>query len=110
MFPDLPVGFLFFSEKERAGEFSSGPLISRRKKNPILCFIKKKSEEEKPATLFCRGRRYAELTVFSNNDNNNCSERRNSGFFTISSLRRELLPTRTLKWPGRNRVLITSSA
>ena len=28
-------------------------------------------------------------------------------FFTISSLRREPSPTRTLKWPGRNRVQIT---
>ena len=40
-------------------------------------------------------------------------ERRNSRFFTISSLRRELSPTRTLKWPGRDRVQImcnTSSA
>ena len=27
--------------------------------------------------------------------------------FTISSLRPELFPTRTLKWPGRNRVQIT---
>ena len=30
-------------------------------------------------------------------------------FFTISSLRCELSPTRTLKWPGRNRVNITSN-
>ena len=37
---------------------------------------------------------------------NDCIERRNS-IFTISSLRRELSPTRTLKWPGRNRVQIT---
>ena len=28
-------------------------------------------------------------------------------FFTISSLRREPSPTRTLKWPGRNRVQMT---
>ena len=28
-------------------------------------------------------------------------------FFTISSQRRELSPTRTLKWPGRNHVQIT---
>ena len=31
-------------------------------------------------------------------------------FFTISSLRREPSPTRTLKWPGRNRVQITCNA
>ena len=30
--------------------------------------------------------------------------------FTISSLRREPSPTRTLKWPGRNRVQITCNA
>ena len=39
-------------------------------------------------------------------NNNNCIQRRNSRFFTISSLRREPSPTRTLKWPGRNRVQI----
>ena len=39
-----------------------------------------------------------------NNDNNNRIQRRYSRFFTISSLRRELSPTRTHKWPGRNRV------
>ena len=43
-----------------------------------------------------------------NNDNNNRIQRRNSRFFfTISSQRRELSPTRTLKWPGRNRVQIS---
>ena len=31
----------------------------------------------------------------------------NRGFFTISSLSREPSPTRTLKWPGRNRAQIT---
>ena len=42
-----------------------------------------------------------------NNNNNNRTERGNSRFSTISSLRRELTPTRTLKWPGRDRVQIT---
>ena len=49
----------------------------------------------------------------NNNNNNNRIQRRYSRFFTISSQRRELPPTRTLKWPGRNRVQIrcnTSSA
>ena len=32
----------------------------------------------------------------------------NSRFFTISSLRRELSPARTFKWPGHSRVQITS--
>ena len=44
---------------------------------------------------------------------NNRIPRRNSRFLTISSLRRELSPTRTLKWPARNCVQIpcnTSSA
>ena len=47
---------------------------------------------------------------FSNqadNNNNNCIQWRKSRFFTISSLRREPSPTRTLEWPGRNRVQIT---
>ena len=39
----------------------------------------------------------------NNNNNNNRIQRRSSRFFTISSQRRELSPTRTLKWPGRNR-------
>ena len=34
-----------------------------------------------------------------NNNNNNRTERRNSRFFAISSLRRKLSPTSTLKWP-----------
>ena len=37
----------------------------------------------------------------NNNNNNNCTERHNSGFFTISSLRLELSPIHTLKWPGQ---------
>ena len=41
------------------------------------------------------------------NNNNNGIERRNLRFFTTSSQRRDLSPTRTLKWPGRNRVQIT---
>ena len=43
----------------------------------------------------------------NNNNNNNRIPRRYSRFFTISSQRRELSPTRTLKWPRRNRVQIT---
>ena len=43
----------------------------------------------------------------NNNDNNNLIQRRYSRFFTIFSQRRELSPTCTLKWPGRNRVQIT---
>ena len=41
------------------------------------------------------------------NNNNNRFQRRYSRFFTISSQRRELSPTRTLKWSRRNRVQIT---
>ena len=41
------------------------------------------------------------------NNNNNRIQRRCSRFFTISSQRPELSPTRTLKWPRRNRVQIT---
>ena len=40
-------------------------------------------------------------------NNNNHIQRRNSRFFTISSLRHELSRTRTLKWSGRNCVQIT---
>ena len=43
----------------------------------------------------------------NDNNNNNRIERRKSTFFTISSLRRNLSPTRTLKWPGRNCVQIS---
>ena len=43
----------------------------------------------------------------NNNNNNNRIQRHISRFFTISSLRRELSPTHTSKWPGRNRVQIT---
>ena len=44
--------------------------------------------------------------VLNNNSNSNCIQRRNLRFFTISSLRRELSPTCTLKWSGCNRVQI----
>ena len=44
---------------------------------------------------------------YNNNNNNNHIQRRYSRFFTISSRRRELSPTRTLKWPGLNRVQTT---
>ena len=47
------------------------------------------------------------IFFFLNSNNNNHIQRRYSIFFTISSQRRELSPTRTLKWPGRNRVQIT---
>ena len=39
--------------------------------------------------------------------NNNDTEMSKSRFFTISSLLRQLSPSHTLKWPGRNRVQIT---
>ena len=42
-----------------------------------------------------------------NNNSNNCIQGGNLGFFTISLLRRELSPTRTLKWLGCNRAQIT---
>ena len=44
-----------------------------------------------------------------NNNNNNRIQSRNSIFLTISSLCRELSPTRSLKWPRRNHVQITSN-
>ena len=43
-------------------------------------------------------------TNINNTNNNNHIQRRKSRFFTISSLRREPSPTRTLKWPSRKRV------
>ena len=42
----------------------------------------------------------------NNNNNNNRIERRRSRYFTISSLRCEPPPVRTLKWPWRNHVQI----
>ena len=49
----------------------------------------------------------ASINNNNNNNNNNNIQRRCSRLFTISSQRRELSPTRTLKWPRRNRVQIT---
>ena len=42
-----------------------------------------------------------------NNNNNHRFERCSSRFSIISSLRHELFPTCTLKWPGHNRVQVT---
>ena len=53
------------------------------------------------------------VRIINNNNNNNNNNNYNriqrcySRFSTISSQRRELFPTRTLKWPRRNRVQIT---
>ena len=44
---------------------------------------------------------------YNYNNNTDHIERRNSRFFTISSLYCEVSPARTLKWPGRNHVQIT---
>ena len=49
---------------------------------------------------------HASGTDNNNTHNNNRTERRNLRFFTLSSQRRELSPTHTLKWPGRNHVQI----
>ena len=52
---------------------------------------------------------FTKVAKLNDNDNNRI-ERRNSIFFlffTISSLRREPSPRRTLRWSGRNRVQIT---
>ena len=46
----------------------------------------------------------------NNNNDNNRIQRHYSRFFTVSSQRRELSPTRTLKWPGLNRVQIACNA
>ena len=51
--------------------------------------------------------RVSSQNCISNNNNNKGIQRRYSRFFTISTQGRELSPTRTLKWPGRNRVQIT---
>ena len=42
-----------------------------------------------------------------NNNNDNRIEKHNLRFFTISSLRHELSPAHTFKWPGRSHVQIT---
>ena len=60
------------------------------------------------------------VSIHNNNNNNNNNkqprnkqndndsiERRDSRYFSISTLCRELSPTRTLKWLGRNRAQIT---
>ena len=44
--------------------------------------------------------------VLNSDDDNDRIPRRNSRFFTISSLHLELSQTHTLKWPGSNRVQI----
>ena len=49
------------------------------------------------------------MPIINNNDNIRI-ESRNSRFFTISSLRRKLSPTRTLNWPGSNLVQITCNS
>ena len=59
--------------------------------------------------IFNKMQRKVVCGTHNNNSNNKHHriQRRYSRFFTISSQRCELSPTRTLKWPGRNRVQIT---
>ena len=70
--------------------------------------------QQLPCTMPGTGRSVLELVSpvlvhlnNNNNNNNNRIQRRYSRFFTISSQHRELSPTRTLMWPGRNCVQIT---
>ena len=58
--------------------------------------------------VLCAVGRHVGAAVSTNLNNhlssNHRTERRSSRFFSIPSLRSELSPTRTLKWPWRNRV------
>ena len=61
--------------------------------------------------IYCRCKQkcicfYSQATM-NNNNNKNCIRRRNSRFFTISSVHCQPSPTCTLKRPRRNRVQIT---
>ena len=60
----------------------------------------------------CKTMKTMDMPQFHNNNNNNinCTERRNLRlFFTISSLRPELSPTHMLVWPRHKQMQITCS-
>ena len=84
------------------------PMLTPREKSPLP---KMSPEEDRTRDAVDSEPKHYQLSysgpVFGNNNNNNRIQRRYSRFFTISSQRRELSPTRTLKWPRRNRVQIT---
>ena len=81
-----------FTEKGPPG-WLSGPLPALRAADTEVntCLIQ----------LSCTG----DLHIV-NNSHNICIQRGSLRFFAISSLRHELFPTRTLKWPGHNCVKI----
>ena len=86
----------------------AGERRRRRMVNPRYIAENEEEEEEWWAPEIQLGKQKKKKPIYNNNNNNNNrTERRNSRLFTISSLRREPSPTRTLKWPGRDRVQTT---
>ena len=81
------------------------PAVSAESKHGTVTIIGQSSEYRRP---FSDSLPFLQASASNNNNNNNNRiQRRYSRSFTISSQRRELSPTRTLKWPERNRVQIT---
>ena len=76
---------------------------------PLVCYLNRDSVVWISHDVCCFDQSHLlfEYNNNNNNNNNNRIQRRYSRFLTISSQCRELSPTRTLKWPGRNHVQIT---
>ena len=72
-----------------------GLLVSRQLMERVLVWVISFSLAVEDGFLFIMDKSFN-----NNNNNNNRIQRRYSRFFAISSQRRELSPTRTLKWPG----------
>ena len=73
----------------------------------VLRYMGRVSVKQFVTNCNIKNMRFFLCTVYINNHDR--TERPSSRFFPISSLCRELSPTRTLKWPGRNLVQITCS-
>ena len=72
----------------------------------ISCLALPHSAEAGAAAHCLRQEEWNTCLNNNNNNNDNWTERHYSRFSRFSSLRRELSPTRTLKWPGNNLVQI----
>ena len=87
--------------------------LRKRDSNPGSSALEADALTTRPTRLFRERDTHGSICAFplsghNDNDNNDCIERHDQfKIFTISSLRRELFPARTLKWPGRNCVQIT---
>ena len=98
--------FILSSERVFGGmEFE--PMLTPREKSPIPENFPRRGSNPRCCGQWAQRLPTSYSGTLLQDNNNNCIQRRSSRFVIISSQRRKLSPTCTLKWPGRNCVQIT---